>query len=270
MNDVLDQTETLLAYLLCADDSSSVHISPAKKHIKLHQEQDATSLIKFEPLYPSCSYTVQMDEEKENDRIYTADPSLLMNSVQDLIGKHKEVALLSEGKVQWFAYRKIHKAPKNVFISSPGASLYEFHYREAYSNGKSIYYRRIAAISKTGKPVPTILVGSAGSNSDISGKQVVIAASIVEDAHRSDVFTASIKESTEILLPVPIGEHKELFALRDGPMTNAGKRKAIMHWVAKHMRETSKGNTCVVGKHLRGVNTFDIDGLTVTLTANKS
>ena len=60
---------------------------------------------------------------------------------------------------------------------------------------------------------------------------------------------------------------QHLRSLRDAPLTNAGKRKAILHWVTKHTRATRQERVNV-SEHWRGTRTLSIDGLRVTLAPN--
>ena len=260
----IDEIETLLTYLVCSD-SPAYKNTLVTRETKTHYCVDANSTLEFAPMSPNRIHTIQLNA----DRLYTYDPNVLIHSVQDTLEKNPEVAWIDfDDALNWLGFRKITKKSKKLIVPCSGLSLYEIHYRRTFPNGVSGYVHRVGAITRDGDAMPIWIKGSKGGGTNSHSNRIIQAASIIEDAYRCDVFTASIKESTEIILPVPIGEHKELFELREGPLTNAGKRKAIMHWVAKHMRETKKGNTCTVSKHLRGVNTFDIDGLTVTLTAN--
>lgn len=275
MTDLIDKTETLIAHLLCADarveDSADMGGRRVLDSGMEFAEQDVSTLIKFEPMYPNRSYTFQSldcNPGEDDSRLFTDDANLLIAPVQDTLGKESEVALLCRDRVKWTGFRKIRKAPRGVWVSAPGASLYEFHYREIFANGVSSYFKRVAAISKSGKPVICLVEGSSGSNSKIEGYQAVIAASLIEDAHRVDALTASITDATTIILPVPIGDHKELFALRDAPMTPAGRRRAILHWVSMHTRRTQNNNFTTVKEHTRGVREFAIDGFRVRLEPN--
>jgi hypothetical protein len=273
--DLIDATETLLAHLICADASGDDNVDCGGRRGLLCAEFDAGIKLNLAPMQPKRSYTFQHmhvdgDIEDEHDRLYATDARLLLNSVQDLIGRQAEIAMICDGSIKWTGFKKLARPPKGIWTSSAGASLYEVHYREVFADGSSTYYKRVGAISKLGKPLPCVIVGSNGKRSATEGEQLVLAASIIEDAHRPDVFTASIRESAEIVLPVSIGEHKDLFALRDAPMAPTGRRKSILHWVSSHMRQSRKKDrqNIEVAAHLRGIREFSIDGLTVTLSPN--
>lgn len=275
MNGLIDATETLLAHLVCADGDGLAFSVKGIGRGGLYEEVDAGVKLCIDPMFPKSSHTVQHLSEnnvgdEDDERLYTTDPNLLLHPIQDLIGSRAEIALICGDRIKWTGYRKINKPPRGVWVASRGATLYEMHYREVFKSGESTYFKRICAVSKDGKPVVCLITGSSGSRSNSEGSQLALAASVIEDASRPGVFTASIKESAEIILPVPIGEHKELFALRDAPLSESGRRKAILHWVSKHVRHREKSKPTEVGAHLRGVRQFTAGGMTVTLRPNQS
>jgi hypothetical protein len=273
--ELMGRTETLLAHLICADANAETFSDIKVPKHKLGVAVDAGAALQFPSMRPGKSYTFQNPDpcdgvESDHDRLYTMEPRLLLNSVQDIIGRKAEVAFIRGGYIVWCGYRFIANPPKNIWVGARGASLYEVHYREIFQNGRSTYFKRVAAISKIGDPIPCFILGSKGRDGKWDGTQLVLSASIIEDAHRPNAFTASIKDGAEIVLPVPIGEHKELFALRDAPLTPSGRRKAILHWVASHLRRSKNEVQHKVAQHLRGVRQFTCDGLTVTLSPNEA
>lgn len=236
----LDRTETLIASLLCADSASERdHATGAvlRTANDSYEELHGGVRLDFEPLFPSKSYTTQLGEHVEgtsSDRLYTDDSRLLRGSVQDIIGARSEVAVLGE-TTDWLGFKKLHKAPKSVWVSSPGATLYEVHQRVVHPDGTSAYLKHIAAVSKAGRAIPCVVIGSRGAGG-MAGEKVILAASIIEDAHRTGVLTAEVRDTASVVFPVPMGDHKKLFATREAPLTPAGKRKAILHWVREHIR----------------------------------
>lgn len=276
MKDIIDKTEILLAHLVCADASGDDNVDYGGRRFSSNGAEFAATdvgvKLKFRPMRPRLSYTFQSidaDVDQKSERIFTTDARLLLASVQDLLGSEAEVAFLCGDRVKWTGLRRLVKAPRGVWVASPGATMYEFHYREIFESGASTYFKRVCAISKSGKPVQCLIEGSRGSGANMEGEQAVIAASVIEDAHRHDALTATISESGSIIVPVPLGEHKELFALRDAPLTPSGRRKAILHWVASHTRKTRGDSPITVQEHTRGVREFSIDGMTVRLEPNR-
>ena len=265
-----DSLETMIAHLLCSDSAPDENIAGGVRHTKegMYAAFDAGEALRFAMMMPSTAYTVQSPgTEEENDRLYTTDAALLKTTVQDALGDKAEICLVREDDVAWVGFRRLRKMPKNVWVAKRGASLYEFHYRSITPGGDSFYAKRLAAIDAKGKPVATVITGSMGAQSLAQSEYCIIAASIIEDAHRSGALLASVSQDITIKLPVPLGEHKELFALREAPLTPSGRRKAIVHWVSKHLRKTRTTPTQVQA-HWRGVRELSMDGFTVRLETN--
>lgn len=264
----IDDYTTMLAHLVCADASVE-----SSKELSVHKargltEVDTSFLMPFCDEHPTHAYAASLSGE---DRIFATDACYLLRAPQETIGNRTEIALLSGATVKWSCFKKIHKRPHRLWVARAGADLYEYHARWIQANGQSFYAKRVVAIDRLGRPVPTAVEGvrngGAGKGASIcDGTLLVLAASIMEDAHRSGVFTATVKDHCAITVPVPDGEHLDVFKLRDGPLIPGSQRKrAILHWVARHIRRQPTGISSVVKSHLRGVHEFDVDGLHVRL-----
>ncbi|MBX9959450.1 MAG: hypothetical protein K2Y15_04880 [Burkholderiaceae bacterium] len=259
MNDQIDQIATMLAHFVCADSGDDATSFGRHQTKQISTEHDAGVRLRFAPLEPSLAYTAQVNGERE----FAMDAALLLQTPQDLLGNLTEIALVSGDTVKWSAFKKLTKRPPGVWVASPGADLYEYHSRFIRANGSSDYRKRVAAISKTGRPVRVIIEGTKNQGGVSDGVFLVLAASMVEDSVRPGAFQATVRERAGLIFPVPQGEHLDVFKLRDGPMVG-DRRKSLLHWVAKHSRRTTGGLT-VVKEHLRGVHQFEIDGFSVTL-----
>lgn len=259
MSRQIDQIATMLAHFVCAEsgDNAKDFGKPQAKQLSI--QHDAGVRLRFDPLKPAMAYTAQINGERE----FALDAALLLQTPQDLLGKLTEIALVFSDTVKWSAFKKLNKRPPGIWVASPGADLYEYHSRFIQANGISDYRKRVAAISKTGKPVQVIIEGTKDQGGAADGVFLVLAASMVEDSIRPGAFQATVKERAGVIFPVPQGEHLDVFKLRDGPMTG-NRRKSLLHWVAKHTRRTPAGQA-VVKEHLRGVHKFEIDGFDVTL-----
>lgn len=264
----IDNVETLLAYLICADaEALGIEWTERTRTNKLHyEEMDVSSVLKFDPMAPRHTYTVQ-GVGTGSDRLFCTDSRLLINPAQDTIGAGAEMAVIRPDCALWAGFRPLRKLPRGVWVGARRPSLYEMHVRRIEVDGRSHYLRRIAALDSAGRATPVLFEGSSGDSGIADSRQLVACASVIEDAHRAHALTATISEATSIVLPVPIGEHRDLFALRDAPLTAAGRRKAILHWVAKHTRRTTDSKTDVRA-HWRGTREMVIDGLTVRLATN--
>jgi len=258
--EVLDNVETMLSYLICGKSkkvSESLHPNDTKN---IGGEFDVSELFNFEPMIPKNVYT-----SIDGDRLVTPDYGLLLNSPQDLFGQSAEVAFLDEEEniLKWSGYRKLKKRPHNIWVSSPKADLYEWHHRCIYANGVESYYKRIVGFDKHGKPITALVVGSKGLPSK-DGEFAVIAASLIEDTHRPKVIKATVKEDASVIFPIPLGEYKELFALREAPLTPSGRKKSILHWVKNHLRK-NKNKPTNVKQHWRGTREIYIGGFNIKL-----
>jgi hypothetical protein len=250
----LDKAETLLAHLLCADRA------------KVVTGANEAMFARFEPMKPGAPYTAQLS----GDRIFSTSPVCLLETVQDLLGNKSEVALMGDDYVKWIGLRKLNKAPRGCWASVMRPTWYEYHFMLIRSDGTATYDRDVIALKSDGNPAKVMFqgFGTRGGHVDESSAICAItAASLVEDAHRPGALLATVSDGASVLVPVPTGEHKELFALRDAPLTKAGKRKAILHWVVRHTRAT-KQERVNVSEHWRGTRTLSIDGLSVMLAPN--
>lgn len=263
MNSELDQVQDMLAHFICADakDESRYMLSrhSLQKNVTIGCEVDAGAVFDFYERRPTVAHTAL-----SADRIFATDSKLLLNTPQDILQNHAEIALIDVDRIKWSCFRKLSKRPRGIWIEKPGASLYEYHSRWIYPNGKSDYAKRVAAIDKNGKPVRVIIEGTKNQSGMVpDGLALIIASSIIEDSHRPGAFTATIRDSVGVILPIEQGHHLELFKLRDGPI--AGNRKRpLLHWVAKHIRR-NQSEEWGIKSHLRGVHEFSIDGMHVKL-----
>lgn len=261
-NAVLDTAETMIASLLCADSGDNGHLLGRRtKKERISEVVDAGAILRFSKAYPCKALLADLGQSRE----LTLNAQLLLSSPQDLIGDYAEVALLAGDCVKWSAFRKLAKRPRNIFVCGSGADLYEYHLRFIYPDGRNTYWKRVAAISKNGNPVRVIIEGTKDQGGTPDGTWLIGAASLIEDAMRPGVFQATITDHVGITFPVVQGEHLDVFHLRDGPYSGS-RRKALLHWVAQHVRKTTGGKH-VVKAHLRGVHEFEIDGLKVKLEA---
>lgn len=61
-------------------------------------------------------------------------------------------------------------------------------------------------------------------------------------------------------------EIKSLFYSRELPMTETGRKRPILHWVAAHNRRIKSGIEVDIEKHLRGINEFIYQGTKFIIT----
>lgn len=226
---------------------------------------DAGSKLNFSEMRPRRAYTFDM---LDDGRLFSFDPQALLYHPAETIGRESEFVLLKDNCLLWTGFRRLARPPKRTWVGSTKAALYEVHYRQVFQDGMSSYNKRIAAVDRNGYPVPCVIEGTAGIKASREGENLVMAASIIEDCHRSGAIRCELTDHNTIIAPIPLGAQKALFALRDGPLTGRGRRRAILHHVMRHRRESSAGTEHEVREHFRGVTSFVVDGLRVTLAAN--
>jgi len=62
-------------------------------------------------------------------------------------------------------------------------------------------------------------------------------------------------------------EHiKSLLYARDMPLTSAGRKRPILHWVSAHKRRLERGVEIDISKHLRGVTSLSMGGINFEIT----
>lgn len=224
----------------------------------------ANDIYRFDTMAPSRSYTF---DATDPDRVFADDHRLLLAPVEDIIGDSAETLVLYESEVRWIGLRKAKGLPKGLCTIGKCRSYYEVHARKILPDGTGTYAMSMEAVSVGGRPVPVLIPGFTFMNSGSNGPVLSLFASVLEDAHRPETVLAEFSDSVSLAMPVALDDYQELFSLRDAPLLPSGRRKAILHWVAKHKRRTKK-KVAQVNQHLRGVEQFVVDGLTVKLSPN--
>jgi len=264
---VSDKLETMI---LMALDANSDHSSPKtllreKSTGAVLELHDQGTLINADDMRPNSSYTFDVADD---DRIFATTTDYLITHPSEVIGDEAEVIMLHCDTLKWYGYRRLRRPPKNASCLGKPSHWYESHTRYVSPNSRSGYVKRLIAIDSSGRPLLVKMQGHVVCNPNLEGVGLILCSSIIEDAHRTNTMLATVKDATEIKFPIPLGDYKEVFAERDGPL-NGSRRKAIVHWVARHLRRSLTGKEFPVKKHTRGVQEFDIDGLHIKLTPNK-
>ena len=267
MEEVTDKLETLILMALDANHEQTTATGitrRVKANGGVQELFDQGVLLAFDDMHPASAYTFDMADK---ERIFTTTTDYLITHPADVLGDEAEVVVLDGETLKWRGYRRLRRAPKGVACLGRATHWYEMHFRFVTGSGAGEYYKRVVPIDRNGKPLLATVQGNSVCNPRLEGEMLVICASVIEDAHRANTMLAAVKDATEIKFPVPLDDYKEVFSERDGPM-NGARRKAIVHWVARHLRHSTRGNEFAVMKHTRGVQEFTIDGLRIRLTPN--
>ena len=229
--------------------------------------KDVGSLLSIPDMNPSSMYAFALTED--SDRIFSTSKDDLLQHPADILGESSEVAAIYGGAMKWVGVRRIEKPPMGIYSLRPASCWYEYHFKMFFYNGTNTYHKRIIAFTSKGDVaavmsrncnVPVCAINTEGS-------YATLMASIIEDSHRARTMLASVQDNTELKFAVPLDDYKEMFLGRDSPLKN-GRKKAIIHWVASHLRKKPDGCKSSVKKHIRGVSDIVIDGLKISITPN--
>ena len=256
--------------IILALDANLEHSSKEKRTI--HDKtrgvfldiEDQGQLLKLPSMKPVSAYTF----DAVDDRIYTPDPCLLMKKPWEILGERAEVMTLFFDALKWFGFERMKSTPKNISVSGKVEVCYALHVRLITPRGVEQYYQRIIPFGKNGKPLPAKIQGNWVCSPKQEGENAILCASLIEDAQRPNAMLATVSDATEIKFPVPMGDYKALFSDRAGPLLKSGKRKAILHWVSEHLRQSVTGTEHQVTEHARGIDKFIFDGLRVGIALN--
>lgn len=266
MNHTTDQLETMILMALDAHhtDNAPSPVVRTKSTGASGVFVDAGKLLQFDAMQPRSAFAMDMSDD---NRIYATNQDLLLTHPAEILGSEAEVIMLNGDILKWYGVRSIKHAPKGVSCLGIPSHWYEMHVRFVDASGNGEYYKRAVPFNKKGAPLPAKAQGKLICAPRVEGEYLIIMASIIEDAHRKQTMLASVKERTEIKFPVPLGDYRKVFIEREGPLSGT-RRKAILHWVAKHLRRSTTGVVHNVGTHTRGVQEFVIDGMTIRLAPN--
>ena len=269
-DNILSEVETLILMVLetgsakeCKERVTKCHTVPGWEIVN----DDQGKLLKLPDMAPSSVFTTQLGTDG-HERLFSRDYKDLLCHPVEIFGDSAETAMIVKDTltVKWTGFRRLKKPPEHVVCLGKADIWYEHHYREYTQGGKPFYQKRLAIFDKNGRPLPAKKYSHWVSYDN--GIDTILHASLIEDALRAESMLATISDVSELKFPVPLDSYKELFIIRDAPLTTAGRKKAILHWVAKHLRTSPKGKESQVKAHTRGVDTFDLAGIKVTLTPN--
>lgn len=262
----LGDIETMIIMSLYADNLTSHHQNRiSDKNGGVYEMTDQGCLLGFDKMLPRSSFTFDLSQ----DRIYSKSHEYLVCHQSEILGDEAEVTMLSNGILKWRGFRRMSKPPKGVVPVGKASHWYEMHQRFTSLKGDTQYYKRAVPIAKTGKILPAFINGHIVCGPNDEGEMLNLCCSLIEDAQRTGIMLASVKEAKEIKFPVPISDYKEVFLDRNGPFLGSGKKRAIIHWVSSHLRKIKDDDPVLVRKHIRGVQSFLIDGISVVISPSK-
>ena len=200
----------------------------------------------------------------EGERMVATTHKLLLAHPAELIGSGVEVMHLADACVDWTRLEPMQRLPRNVAAVGRAHYWAAMHMRRIAANGMQCYFSTLVPFSREGAPLAAQWRGAWVCKPTNVGMDAIVTCSMVEDAQRPNAMLASVRDGVELTFPVGEDAYLEAFALRDAPTTALGRRRALLHWVAKHVRTTRRGRG-EVKRHMRGVAEFDIGGYRVRL-----
>lgn len=263
-----DAIVDVLARMLCGDtpidDSSKESVVQDIRKAKMARMcSSAEFLFTFGSMQPSRAYTF---DATDDDRLYAFSSDLLADAPDNIIGDKAEILVMDGDVAKWCGLRRTNRLPRGLCTLTKCRALYEIHFRKLNGEGAGEYNRSMVGVTTQGKPTKVLIPkGSKPGNEELETLSLV--ASVIEDARRPQTMLAEFVDGASLVMPVHLDDYLELFSIRDAPLTPAGRRRALLHWVATHKRR-KKTRTVKVAEHLRGVSEFTVDGLTVRLTPN--
>jgi|TARA_Y100000310_G_scaffold7556_1_gene8267 hypothetical protein len=88
-----------------------------------------------------------------------------------------------------------------------------------------------------------------------------------EDRKRLWTVKASGAERSAATFGVHVEQIQSLFYARDAPLTAAGRKRPVLHWVEAHQRRMKNGTEVAIPAHVRGVTDFVMEGTRFEITS---
>jgi hypothetical protein len=262
-----ENLETMLIMALDANAEANYGWVKTHRGARVCQEvQSMTRLLGFAPMMPKKAFALAVADD---DRLLSSSVTDLLTHPDDVFGRRSEVMLFDEStnRLKWMGLRRMNARPARIATTGRVRSWYECHWRVVMMDGSSTYDTGIIAFGENGGPVPCRFMGEWFSEPR-DHASAILAASIIEDVTRPVAMLATVTDRVSVSFSVPTDDYKEFFADRNGPWAESGRRRPILHWVAKHLRGDPDRSWPVKG-HARGVRDFTVDGLSVTIDFNR-
>lgn len=168
----------------------------------------------------------------------------------------------------WVGVELLCRVPSHLGVAGKADAVYRLHIRRSLPSGKQGYRQRVVGLDRAGGFVPVMHAGTAAGTRD-DHAMLILLASVKEDTYRASAMTATITDGMELSFSVPLSDYQRVFSQRELPVyEKSGRRKAIVHWVAEHIREAN-GRETTVQKHVRGVKDITLDGLKFRIDENR-
>lgn len=268
VNTKFDEIEEMLISMMESANLVPTHSRALDKFLGMDVAAHAgTHVLRNETMKPRDAFTFDMSsaETDEDHRLYTPSPEYLVRPAFETLDDGAEIVTFNAetGTLKWEGFRRRRTLPKGVMTTGTRPhAIYEHHFRMIGGETPDFYLKDLMAFNSKGNECRLLFANAHNDRNSLVFEAAVVAASMIEDAHRKDAFLASVHDGMTVRFPVGIGAHKDFFADRDAPMTPSGRRRAILHWVKKHQRRNAAAPT---EAFTRGVKEITMDGIRVTL-----
>ena len=229
-------------------------------------ETDTSNFVQFNDTQPKNPIVIGWNPK--SDRLLTADPELLIEPLPNLLGRWAEVCIIDPdlGILKWTGLKAIKKKLPKGWWSFPKTHTYQLHYRQLFMNDETETYQKSYCCfnQKKNKVVPVYCQNVPVNPSPTDRLLPVLIASTIDDFRT--LWQVQITHEKQFRIGVYSTAIKELAAIRKDPKTVLGRKKPILHWVSKHLRNTSSKKQTTIPKHLRGITEFSINGINFKIT----
>lgn len=270
---IIDAVETAVIYILGAEESVTAGYDHARQGDTKVTSFGAEKYLRASaPRSPWCFMSGVGDAD---ERIVSANPRLLREPFVDLIGKFSEALIMSPGRARWVGCERMSKRPRRI-LAPPGVR--EFYCLTQIDMDAALHGKSQAAclgVTSRGDVVacPAEQEGFRSTYQVNRGampwldtvNMAVVFASMIDDFTLADRWKVSFSADRSMSFSTTADGAREAFAFRDAPLSPAGRRKAILHWVRAHGRKKQDGGVAEVPKHLRGITEFTAGGVDIRI-----
>lgn len=163
--------------------------------------------------------------------------------------------------------RKIKTFPRGVVSFCPMIAKYKLSIVYGKEVGGVHGWSYYFGISEDGKIVPC---DSGIKRDDFELIKMYAATVIGMECDKKYLWNVStISDGVSTTVGVYESQIKSLLYARDLPMSETGRKRPILHWVASHRRRIKNGHDIDVKKYLRGISEFEMFGDKFTITNPK-
>lgn len=266
MNDSID-VETWLLRILDVSDAEEAHLpnfvsDGAGDVWRSLPVEDALRSVGVRIPPPRDLWLVQ-DGAIGGDRLFTDDPGLLLNRTVKLCDQRRDIVFLRpDNTVRLAQWVPLGVGLRGV-AAIPGWKFGLMTQRDVTPSGKSDLIANLA-MYRGFEIRPAIFKSLRVSRSSALPEELrntqTLGLSLLEDFLLPQWWHVRVASKAGASFRLPVTPHacQDLLRFRDGPLTDRGNRRRLLHWVREHTRRR-RDTTYTVKPFLRGVTRVDVD-----------